>query len=413
MIHANNDEVTGPPATSAGPTPHWLTAERLRVYPKIFLAVYVLAGIYWVANSENLLDKGGKQFGYDFVTFWAASSLSLSGEPAAAFDIKRIFLAEKAAVPALDKVYLWHYPPTFELVITPLALLPYFIAYFFWTGITLLAFIAVTRRLAPSPFTTLLLLSSPGVFINAFHGQNGFLTAVLFAGALLLMERRPLMAGVLLGLLSFKPQFGILIPLALILGGRSRTFFAAAATTVLFAVASLLILGTEPWIAFLNNVPLLQQVFEDGLLPWAKMPSLFVALRMLGSPLAVAYAGHTVLALGVAATVWLIWWRRAPIPLAGAVLACGSLLATPYLFDYDLTLLVAPIALLANDAHRNGWLDGEREVLVLAWVAPFFAPAFAQHTQVQVGFLCVLALFIIVVRRAWLTLGTADNRVRL
>lgn len=397
-------------AAPADPGRHWLTAERLRVYPWIFLTVYVLAGIYWVAISDNMLDPKGKPLGYDFITFWAASSLSLSGEPAAAFDIERIFEAEKAAVPALDMVYLWHYPPTFELIVAPLALLPYFLSYFLWLGATLAVYTAALRRLVPSPFTTLLVLASPGVYINFFHGQNGFLTAALIAGALLLLEKRPVVAGVLIGLLSFKPHFGVLIPLALLLGGHWRVFLAAAVTTVLFAAASVLALGPAPWVSFVDNAPLVQQVYAEGLLPWAKMPSLFVTLRMFGVPTAAAYAVHALLALGVAATVWWIWWRRAPLALAGAALVCGSLLATPYLFDYDLTLLAVPIALLAMDGHRNGWLPGDRVVLVIAWLTPFFAPAVAQVSQVQVGFLCLLALFAVAVRRARLAIRGAEGR---
>ncbi len=409
MGKSSSDDAARQASAPAGGHRHWLTPERLRVYPLIFLFAFAVAGIFLIANSDNMLDESGKPLGYDFITFWAASSLSLSGEAAAAFDVERIFAAEKAAVPALELIYLWHYPPTFELMIAPLALLPYIPAYLLWTILGLAIYVVMLRRLAPSPFTAMLVVASPGVFIALLHGQSGFLAAALFGGALLLLERRPILAGILIGLLSFKPHFGVLIPLVLLLGGYWRPFLAAAATSILFAAASLLVLGVEPWVAFVNNLPLTRHVIEQGLLPWAKMPSLFVALRMLGAPVAAAYAAQIVLGLGVAAAVGYIWWRRAPLPLAGAVLVCASLLVTPYVFDYDMVLLAVPIALLAVDGHRRGWHAGEREIMVVAWLMPMLAPAIAQASQIQVGFLCLLALFAVAVRRATLAIRPATQ----
>ena len=378
---------------------HWLTEERLRVYPRIFLVVFVVAAIGWAAMARDLLDSQGKPLGYDFITFWAASLLTLGGEPGAAYDFQRIFDTERVAAPALEHVFLWHYPPTFELVVAPLSLLPYIPAYLLWVGATLVLYLWVLRRLAPTPLTTILVLSSPGVFINLMQGQTGFLIAALYGGALLLLDRRPILAGILIGLLSCKPHFGLLIPFALLLGGYWRTFLAAAVTTILFAGLTTLILGTGPWLAFYENMPTLRLVYEDGLLPWIKMPSLFIGLRMLGVGSGIAYGVHGIFALGVALLVWRMWWRRMRLPLTGAALVCGSLLVTPYAFDYDLALLAVPIALLALDGHRHGWLAGEREILVAAWLSPFLATVISAVTQVQVGFLCVLALFVVAVRR--------------
>lgn len=379
---------------------HWLTRERLTVYPRIVLAVLVLSAVGWLALSRDLVDPAGKPVGYDFITFWAASQLTLSGEPAAAFDLARIFEAERRAVSGLGHIYAWHYPPTFQLLTAPLALMPYLVAFLAWVLATLAACIAVVRRLAPAPETLFLFLAFPATWLNFAHGQTGFLTAALFGGALLLLERRPLAAGVLIGLLSVKPHFGLLLPLALLCGRRWTAFASAAVTTLLLVSASAALLGGEVWFAFFGNMPVVRGYLEGGAVPWVKMTSPFVAARLGGLGIGPAYALQGVIAVGVAACVAWAWWRNVPPHLAAALLAAGSLLVTPYVFDYDLVLLAVPLALIAREGLRHGWLAGEREVLVIAWLTPLLAPVIAHATGFQPGPLALLALFAVALRRA-------------
>ena len=378
------------------------TADRLFAYPLIFLAVYVIASAIWIGLSNDMLDPKGKPLGYDFITFWAGSWLTLQGDPAGAFDPAKIFAAERIAVPASDKLFLWHYPPTFLMVVTPFALVPYIVAYLLWGTATLALYAWVIRKLAPQPQTLLLLLAFPGVFLNFFHGQNAFLSAALLGGAILTLERRPVLAGILIGLMSYKPHFGVLIPLALICGRHWQAFAAAAVTTLLFAAASALTLGIEPWIAFWNNIPLAREVFEDGLIRWSKLPTLYASLRLAGAGLEIAYLLHTALGIGVAATVAWVWWRKPPLPLRGAVLAAGSLLVTPYMFDYDFAILAIPGAIIAMDGYSRGWLPYERAILALIWTMPLIAVGLADSTGVQIGPACIFMLFLATVRRALL-----------
>ena len=76
----------------------------------------------------------------------------------------------------------------------------------------------------------LLALAAPMAFINALVGQNGFLTAALIGGALYLIPVRPVLAGICLGLLTYKPQYGLLFPIVLIAAGHWRVFISAAVT---------------------------------------------------------------------------------------------------------------------------------------------------------------------------------------
>lgn len=379
---------------------HWLTESRLTVYPRIFLAVFAVSVIAWVLASQDLVDPNGKPLGYDFVTFWAASHLTLGGEPASAFDLARIFEAERSAVAGVRTIYAWHYPPTFQLVTAPLALLPYIASYLVWTLATLVLCGTVIRGLAPGPHTLPLFLAFSATFLNFAQGQTGFLTAALFGGSLLLLERRPVSAGILIGLLSLKPHVGVLIPLALVAGRRWIAFIAAAATVVAFAATSVLVLGPEVWVAFWQNLPILREILEQGGVPWAKMTSLFAALRLLGLGVWPAYMLQLLLALAVALIVARLWWRGVRMPLAAAALASAALLVTPYVFDYDLVLLAVPIALLARDGREHGWLPGDREILVAAWLAPLLSPVLAEVVGIQLGWLVVSAVLGVAARRA-------------
>lgn len=378
----------------------FFTAQRLFAYPLIFLTVYVIAGLAWLAMSSDMLDPRDKPLGYDFITFWAGSWLTLNDMAAAVFDPAKIMAAEQIAVPASEKLFLWHYPPTFLLVVAPLSILPYLLAYLLWSTVTFVFYALVIRKMAPQPQTVLLLVAFPGAFLNFMHGQNAFITAALLGGAMLTLERRPVLAGVLIGLMSFKPQFGVLIPLALICGRHWRAFGAAAVTTVIFAALSVAAFGIQPWIAFFENIPVARAVFEDGLVLWAKLPSLYAALRLAGADLTTAYTLHILLAVVVTALVGWVWWRKPSLPLRAAVLVTGSLLVTPYLFDYDYALLAIPLALLAMDGHVRGWLPYERGVLALTWIMPLVAVGVADNLNIQIGPFCITALFAVAVRRA-------------
>ena len=380
--------------------PHWLNKRRLKAYPWLFLVAFAMIAGTWVVRSDVGLDVEGKPLGYDFVSFWSASSLALEGEAEASYQPERILEAGRLAIPDLDTQFIWSYPPTFHLVVLPLALVPFIWSYLLWFLVWLVPFVAVIRRLAPAPETLMLALAFPGTLLNLAQGQNGLMVAALFGAAMLLLGRRPVLAGILIGLLSCKPQFGLLIPIALIFGRHWTAFAAATLTTLAFAAVSLFAFGAQDWLAFFANLEFATAVLEDGRLPWAKMPSLFATLRLLGAPVDWAYAAQAAMALGAAVTVALVWWRPVPLPLAAAVLTSGSLLVSPHLNDHDLALLAVPIALIAWHAHQEGWRRGEREILAVAWLAPVITALVAEPTHLQVGFPCLLALFALAVKRA-------------
>lgn len=391
---------------SAPQTASLFDAERLRVYPRIAVIAYAGIALMLVLSARDMIDPFGKPLGYDFITFWAASKLTLMGEPQAAFDMQRIFEAQRMAVPAGDSIFLWHYPPTFQLLAAPLALVPYVLSYFLFMGLTLAAFLLTLRRfidprLASGWNAIVLLVALPGVFLTLFHGQNSLLSAAIFAGALLAFEdKRPFAAGLILGLLAYKPQLGLLIPIVLVLSGQWRVFLGASVSVLLFAGLSLLVFGTGLWFVFLENAPLVRRIMEEGVLPWHKMPSAFVFLRYLHVPESIAYAGQALTALAAAASAAYVWWKAGPSRLAWAVLIVATLLLPPYLFDYEFALLALPLILLANDMLERGATRFEKAALLMFFALPLVVGPFAQQTHVQIGFPMLAMMLALCVRRA-------------
>jgi hypothetical protein len=382
-------------------TSHWLNEDRLRVYPRIMLALFVLITIIWLCLYQDMVDPRGIPVGADFITFWGASRLALEGNAPSAYDLQALMQSEQAAVPALKHVFGWYYPPTFFLVILPLALMPYLVAYVAFTATTLAAYATLLLGVLADKRALVCLLAFPGLWVNLWHGQNAFLTASLAAGALLLRPHLPALAGILIGLLAIKPHLAILFLPALLAAREWRMIAIAGVTAGAMAAAGIVLLGDGMLPAFGAGLRIARQAFESGALPWAKMPTMFAQLRLLGVPVHAAYVLHCVVAgLAIAAT-WLVWRSAASAALKNAALMCGTLLVTPYLFDYDLAWLGFPLAWLAMEGMRSGWRAGERNALVFAWLLPVLMSSLANLTGlIQLGPWVSAMLLWFITRRA-------------
>src|SRR6202790_2913660 len=222
----------------------WLTASRARSYSLILLAVTAIAGAGWIGLSDGLIDRNGKPLGTDFSNVYAAGTLTWQGRPADAYSPGLQHQAEKAIFGGREvPFYGWHYPPFFFAVAIAVAAVPYAWGLSIWLAASFAAYLAAMRAILPHPETLLIAAAFPAVFVNIGHGQNGFLTAALLGGALHWLDRRPWLAGVLIGLLAYKPQFGVLIPIALLAGGRWSSIAAAVATLAALLAVSFVTLG--------------------------------------------------------------------------------------------------------------------------------------------------------------------------
>jgi len=247
----------------------------------------------------------------------------------------------------------------------------------------------------------LLALAFPAVLINVGHGQNGFLTAALLGGALVVLDRRPLVAGILLGLLVYKPQYGLMLPIVLAASGRWRAFAAAAVTVVLLTIATTLAFGASAWQAFAVATEFTRTVvLEPGNTGWHKIQSVFAWARMWGAPIPLAYAlqGTAIVALAIA-LAWL-WRSTAPYPLKAAALCLATILATPYSFDYDMMVLAPTIAFVAADGLARGFGPWEKTALAALWLVPLVARSVAQLSLIPLGVPAMLVMFVLILRRA-------------
>ncbi len=396
---------------------HWLNRERLALYCAAIVVIYLAIALAIWKQCPDGADSHGNPLTQDFVVFWGASHLALSGDPAAAYDSEAIAAAQRVAIPAaVNARNSWYYPPTFLLVLLPLALLPYVLSYLLFMGVTFTGYALVLRRIFLTQGLAVSslwwpLLGFPAVFLNLYQGQNGFLTAALAGGALLLLPTRPLRAGVLIGLLSIKPQLGPLLPLLLVCGRQWRALLSASVTVMVFVTAAVMVLGIDTMQAFLAKIPRVgDAIAGDSLVLVREMPSFYSFGRLLGLPPAAAYTLHGGVALAVATAVAWICLKCGDASLRAAAVAAGTLLISPYLFDYDLCWLALPLAWLAGSAMREGWLRWERELLIVVWLLPFLWIPVYHFAGLQIAPLVLLAFFLLILRRAVMGMRGAGIR---
>jgi hypothetical protein len=375
------------------------------------LAASAIGAGFVIATSDGMNDRFGRPLGTDFSNVYAAGTYVLDGQPSAPFDPPRQYAREQAIFGQATPFYGWHYPPFFLGLAALLATMPYWLALLVWQGLTLILYLLAIRSIVASiasPATdaaktnwVLLALAFPAVFINLGQAHNGFLTAALFGAALVMFVERPILAGVLIGCLAYKPQFGLLIPLVLMATGGWRAFAAAAATVAVLALAVTLAFGVDVWTAFLASTKFTRTVvLEQGGTGWYKIQSVFSWVRMWGGGIALAYAVQGAVTLAVAASLCWLWRSAAAYALKAAALIIGCVLATPYGLDYDLMLLAPAIAFIAVDGLARGFAPWEKSVLAALWVVPLIARSVPEYTLIPLAVPVMLLAFALLLRRA-------------
>jgi hypothetical protein len=385
----------------------WLTHERVRMWAAAVLIASIAGVAFLLATSDGLNDFQNRPLGTDFSNVYTAGTLVRDGRAADAFDPVLQHAREKQVFGESTPFYGWHYPPFFLFIAWALAFLPYGLALLVWQAATLALYLVAIRRIV-GPLTTdtgrfwlLLALAYPAVFINLGHGHNGFLTAALIGFALVELDRRPWLAGMLFGLLAYKPQFGLMIPLVLVATGRWRAVAGAGVTVLALAAASTLAFGVEVWRAFLTFSEFTRVVvLESGNTGWHKIQSVFSWARAWGAPVAAAYAIQLTVTLTLGAAMAWLWRSGAAFALKAAALCLAAILATPYSLDYDMMVLAPAIAFLALDGLARGFRPWEATALAALWLVPLVTRAIAEHTLVPLGVVTMLAVTLLVFRRA-------------
>ncbi len=358
-----------------GPSARQALLRRLGEQPVTALVCLLYAAIL----AATLLSPGGAVPRGDFVAFYDAARMAIAGDAAGAYDWSRLRILQSEtlgiAPEALVGFLGWVNPPPFFFMVMPFAGLPFAAAWLAWVVATAAALGFALRLAVPGMAlrATLFVLAMPAVLICAMLGQNGLLTAALLCVALGVLDRRPVVAGVALGLLTYKPQFGLLLPLLLAATGRWRTFGVAAACAALLAAASAVAFGTDAWAGFLGALSRNEEMYlavRDA--SSARMQSVYVSVFHATGDRALAWAVHGAFAGCVAASVLWLWLRRPegpPETRAAAALAAAFLM-TPFAWIYDAPALGVAAVFLAAAARREGWLAGEGALLLLACLLP-------------------------------------------
>ena len=380
----------------------WLTRGRLFWYSTALIAGTV-AVMTWVLSGHGMADPMGRPIGTDFLRLWTASYALLNGEVRVIYQPDGFFALERAVTqPATPYFYPWNYPPSSFLIVYPLALLPYLQSLAAWLALGLAGYLAALWRIFPKPLTLWVGLAFPAVIWTVTHGQTSFLTTSLFCWGLLQLPRRPVLAGILFGALTFKPHLGLLLPIALVAGGHWRAFVAAALTAILSAAGSVVLFGIGVWADFLASTTETWNMLESGMNfgHYYKMQSVFAAARLLGSPMLVAYGLQALAALVAAAAVVWVWRRPTGDPdMKNAALMAATPLSTAFIFDYDLMVLAPAIAWLARKGVTDTALPYERTILVATFLAPFVSRVVGMYTHLLLAPIFIAALIVVIVRR--------------
>jgi arabinofuranan 3-O-arabinosyltransferase len=378
---------------------------RLQAYGYTFAALYALLLLSFYIAGIWLVDSNGVPAYTDFTNFWAAGLQVLRGETASIYVPAEFTKVQEALVGTGHYVYsIWPYPPTFFLILAPFAMLPYVAAFLTWDLVTLSGCVAVVYLTVRRSPAIALVLASPFTAWNLIGGQDGFLTASLLGASLLVLERHPTLAGILIGCLTFKPQFGILIPVALGASSQWRAFASAAATATLLAGASMIVFGTGVWAEFPQELfaQASEALFDDPTINpfpggWGHIQSVYGLIRALHAGPALAWIAQGVMTFGLAIIVWLVWRSRVRYSLKAATLSAAALIATPYAYAYDMAAIAIPLAFLAKDQMRCGLLRGEQATMIALFGASFVILVSFGYTAL--GPLVITTLLSLVLRR--------------
>jgi len=378
----------------------WLTRDRAVAYGRILLGITVLAILAWVALAQGGVDRAGKPLGTDFLSFWTASQIALGGRPAAVYDVAVHHAAQTALFPRDAGYVAFFYPPPFLLLCLPLATIPYLWSLAAWLAATGFACWRVLRAWLGKEYGALPIVAFPAMLSNLGHGQNAFLSTALFGGGALLLNARPFVAGLCLGALVYKPQLAIVVPVALLAAGRWRVLLGAAVSAAGLCLASLAAFGVESWRAFLAGSALARTALEQNLVGDEKMQSVFAAVRLLHGGLTLAYGLQLVATIGVCGALVVLQRRAFRTDGEGPAMAAAALMASPFLLDYDLVLLGVPLAWVARQGLRDGFLPWEKIVLFAGFILPAVSRSIAGLAGVPLGPLVIAGVFALVVRRA-------------
>jgi hypothetical protein len=341
---------------------------RIRILAAVLLTLITAAIAIRVWRGDHLRDMG------DFFALWTYPVIARLHGASMLYDMRALHAAQVALGMPWHEGNPFPYPPVFLLLSWPLGALPFVSASAIWMLTTLVLYLAAVGWKTPGwPLTILLAALVPSSLVTLTCGQSGFLSAALMIGGMRLAWTRPVLGGVLLGLLIYKPQLGILVPVALASAGLWSCMLAAALTAMTLILVSSAAFGWTIWLTWLQSLPVLSQLYALDATDFDRIsPTVMANLQSLGAPAWLAAVGQIAAGIGAAGIVW--WsFRKLPRSAALLTLCAATFLATPHALVYDLTMLGGAIVLYR--AHHPETVDtlgiGKKLVLLSALWLPF------------------------------------------
>jgi hypothetical protein len=360
-------------------------------------ALAYLVTISWVAPIPR--DSTGLVVGRDFLNFWMYGRAAALPDPGRFYD-PLVYARELGGLLWPDyPEQNFSYPPTIMLIAAPFGRLPYMPALLAWTAFGIVAFVAVARQHLVDTRALIALILSPAALFCLMSGQLAFVTAAMLVTIFAWIEKRPVAAGVLIGMLTLKPQLGLLFPVMLIAGGYWRALASAAVTALALAALTAALFGPQVWLDFVRvGLPVQNFVLVDPKLALEPFcPTIYMNLRGIGASFALAMSVQLIVAaLAAAAVAWVFGFCRNASPdLKMALFLACSVCVTPYLLAYD-TLALGFAALMLLEREE---LDapGRRLAQLVYWL-PLIQLGFG-HIHVPGPALIAPAFAVYLVRR--------------
>jgi len=380
------------------------TARNLRFYGPGFAVANITALVLAFFHGNWLFGPDGKLSCIDFGFLWLSGKFAALSDPSVIYDLAKFGAAQTDLFGPTSCVLIhpFEYPPVLLFFTWPIGQMPYFWAFAVWNSVLLALYLAVAYVIVPRAVTIVAALTPFAVARDLQLGHNGLLTAGLIGLPLALLERKPYLAGAVLGLLTYKPQFGLLFPVALLASRNWRALSGAAASSIALAFAAALAFGARTWPSFFVALGVRSPTLSPEPAVTLRLQSVYGLLQWGGAGVPASLAIHFVIALMMAVAVWVVWARPYPHALRASVLCIGCLVVNPYLLEYDFCVLTMAAAFLIRDGLSRGFLPGERAAVVIGWIALIWL-----HVRVGPVIFCGIMLFVIYRRVA--ALG-ADSR---
>jgi len=380
----------------------WLNPARARGYATILALMLTIGAVLLLQGRERAaaVDPARRPVVTDFVAFYAAGQLSLAGTPALTYDPTATDHAQRAIAQLPGGFLGFYYPPVLLPLCALVALLPFGPAWIVWCLAGYLPFALALRRLLPQRWALAQLICAPAMLITWANGQSGFLPAASLAWGGLLLDRRPLLAGACLAGLIVKPHMALAAPLALLAARRWRALAGFAVASALLVGLSLALFGASPWLAFVHNAAAAENALAHFAPHWRKLLSVVTGLRLLGFSLALATALQIAASLAALAAVAALAARRSGGLAEMAVVAAATPLISPHTLDYDLPMLLLPMAWIIAAALRDGWRDWEKLGLLGLYLLPLLGRVVTMGLGIPLGPPLLAAGLYLTLRRA-------------